>query len=300
MRNFNPTVLAMAVFYSIGLVLVGGARAQQSPQYYPPGFNAPGYPGLQKQPYRGKPLPDTVYGQPIDSTQSADAVLNYVQREVESRVRLAPGRTRSTGNNTYEIVPPTLDLSPALRDAMAPIVANFGVENLQRALKLGTQPRMVDGDMTNTVDILREYEGTIIQAALTLAQGGSTTAEDHPLAATRNPLPYSPPPPTPPVPTPAPQVEPSPAPPVVTNAAPAVVPPPAPAPAPLQTATVTAKTKIEAHTPSGGYAALPLDVGDQLTILSINNDGTVTAEAKYHFQGTVLQSNIHLNPAATP
>jgi len=297
MRNLNLTVVAIGVFYSIGLVLADGARAQQSYPYFPPGFNPQNSPGIQ-QPYRGKPLPDTVYGQSIDPSQSADAALNYVQREVESRVRLSPGTTRYLGGNMYETVPPTLDLSPTLRDAMAPIVAKFGVENLRKALKLGTQPRMIKGDMSNTGDILKEYEGSIIQAALTLAQGGSTAAEDRPLASTKSTLPYSPPPATPSAPAPVPPVEPSPATPVVTNAAPAAVPPPVPAA--LQTATVTAKTKIEAHTPSGGYAALPLDVGDQLTILSMNNDGTVTAEAKYHFQGTVLQSNIHLNPAATP
>lgn len=66
-------------------------------------------------------------------------------------------------------------------------------------------------------------------------------------------------------------------------------------PAKVQSATVTSVTRIEATTPSGGHASMPLDVGAKLTIISINDDGTVTAISEFHFKGQVSQKYITID-----
>ena len=62
-----------------------------------------------------------------------------------------------------------------------------------------------------------------------------------------------------------------------------------------QIATVTRATQISTVTPSGGHATVPLDPGTQLTVLSINADGTITAVTNFHFQGQVPQTCVSIN-----
>ena len=62
-----------------------------------------------------------------------------------------------------------------------------------------------------------------------------------------------------------------------------------------RTATVITPTKIEALTPNGGHASIPLDHGAKLTIISINADGTITAVTDSHFQGQVPQTCITID-----
>lgn len=102
----------------------------------------------------------------------------------------------------------------------------------------------------------------------------------------------------------APTASPSPASAMATQSAPITNQPSAvasaPAPPSPKTAVVTQATKIEQRTPSGGHAAVPLSVGAKLTIISVNNDGTVTAQTDFGFAGTVPQSVIHINDAPAP
>ena len=58
---------------------------------------------------------------------------------------------------------------------------------------------------------------------------------------------------------------------------------------PAMTAIVVKPTNISTTTPSGGHAAVPLDVGTHLTVLSINPDGTITAKTDFSFQGQLPQ-----------
>ena len=63
----------------------------------------------------------------------------------------------------------------------------------------------------------------------------------------------------------------------------------------LPTATVIIPTNIEAITPSGGRASIPLALGAKLIIISINEDGSVTAINSFNFQGEVPQSCVSID-----
>ena len=67
--------------------------------------------------------------------------------------------------------------------------------------------------------------------------------------------------------------------------APIAVPPP-----PLQTGTIISDTKIESHLSSGGYAAMPLQAGEKVSVISRNKDGTLTVLTSIHFTGNIPEN----------
>jgi hypothetical protein len=210
-----------------------------------------------------------------------------------------------------------LSLTPELKYAMVRIVAKFGVANLLEALRLGSRPRSEEGDTSTVVTRLAQYENSIIREALVSV----ATEKDRPAlielskkdaqlasmimgkadlgnvssAAARFAAAVA-------LPAPAPEAAANTNQPVVPAATTTMAPtaPPTPAPAAPRTAVVTTETKIETRTPNGGHATVPLSIGAKLIILSVNNDGTVTARADFGFKGTVPQSAIQMSESKEP
>jgi hypothetical protein len=67
-----------------------------------------------------------------------------------------------------------------------------------------------------------------------------------------------------------------------------------------QTGTITSATEITTTTSNGGHAAMPLDVGEKVTILSVNDDGTVTAVNSVNFRGQLPRTAVSINTGSGP
>lgn len=362
MRSCVTSRQIVGAIFCLGVLPMGKVVGQTNPPSYHPGsssYNSPD-PYLRDDNYPFDPLPETVEAQPIDASLSYNATLNYVDHEVQSRVRdkVYTGSMSVTGNSSVAVATiqtPTLHLSRQLYNAMVPIVARFGVKNLLHVCRLGASPRVEDKDADVTTRDLKRYEETIFLGALrsvltkddipdvlqelekkpdliakllintdgvwSLKPDTSSTAAhgfmpgpgmNHaPSALAPTSVAPTSPPPT--AVTPAPAVAPTSLPPVAVTPAPTVAPttetnappatppsPPSPPPEAPKTAVVTVATKIERRSASGGYAAIPLSVGAELTVLSVNTDGTVTAQTSFGFQGTVPQSAIQINDGKGP
>jgi len=119
---------------------------------------------------RGGPLPETVEGQPIDSTQTESALLNYIDQQVQGHTQvIAPTGTYNAGTGIYTVTSPARLMTPGnLPGLMTPIVAKFGAKNLAAAHKSGASVRQ--GDLADyLVDQFKTYENSIIDAALAIA-----------------------------------------------------------------------------------------------------------------------------------
>ena len=164
--------------------------APQSMPYqpgFPPGMGGPfGAAAVPLNP----PLETQCEGLPIDSSQSANATLNYLDHAVQRHMKVSSYSSVQAGQVyiNYEV-----NYQPGLGEALVPMMAKFGAANLQEAIRLKPSPRadvgIVDSELT-------QFETQILQSAL---QQVSAAANPAPATATTVPgLPHALNPPAPP------------------------------------------------------------------------------------------------------
>jgi hypothetical protein len=111
------------------------------------------------------PLAEEAEGAPIDSSQSVNATLSYVDHEVQRHMTISGGGGTQYGNMIM-VHPFVANIQSGLDAAMAPIVARFGVANLQEAIRLKPSPRADNGAVNAQ---LETYEEQILNEALRIA-----------------------------------------------------------------------------------------------------------------------------------
>jgi hypothetical protein len=219
--------------------VIRSPNSNQNPGF--PNGMQPGYPngmtGGYADPASFKPpIKAEAEGAPIDSSQSVNATLSYVDHEVQYHMMISGGQeTQQIGNVIY-FQPYEADIQPGLNSALAPIVAKFGVSNLQEAIRLKPSPRARIGAVNGQ---LEAYELQVLNQALGLAMTAANpqqapAAAQNGMPQNQNMMPPGMPPQAPTQPAPMPQAPFSPAPTTANSMPPTypATPPPAPAPAP--------------------------------------------------------------------
>jgi hypothetical protein len=142
-----------------------GSGSNVSPNWTEPGAN------YVPPPLR-PPLDTKEEGQPIDASQSPNAVLDYVDREMRQHTEVAGGE-RSLNGNIVTIQPYRIAADPGFQSAIEPILAKFGAANLQAAIQKNPSPHSgVDG----ADDEYKEFEMGLLSGGLYLATASSRPA----------------------------------------------------------------------------------------------------------------------------
>lgn len=107
---------------------------------------------------RAGPLPMTSEGLPIDSLQSPQSLLSYVDYQTRIRIHVRPLTLGNRIGDVQFYTPAQTIIPPELAGMLIPVIEKFGAQNMLSAYKLGARSEVRD---------LASYEQSVIARAIT-------------------------------------------------------------------------------------------------------------------------------------